>query len=144
MRISDWSSDVCSSDLHPLAVGVVGSNGGASETRDIVDAADVVVFVSCRAGSVTTERWRHPAPGAAKIVHIDVDPRVIGANYPTDAALLGDARLALAALVEALGRRKGRAADRDIRARIAAAKQAEVDTSSRLREARKKAVGGKG
>src|SRR3546814_14019934 len=63
-------------DDHPLAVGVVGSNGGTPETRDIVDAADVVVFVSCRAGSVTTERWRHPTPGAATIVHIDVDPRV--------------------------------------------------------------------
>ena len=24
---------------------------------------DLVVFVGCRAGSVTTERWRHPAPG---------------------------------------------------------------------------------
>src|SRR3546814_4992389 len=30
-------------DDHPLAVGVVGSNGGTPETRDIVDAADVVV-----------------------------------------------------------------------------------------------------
>lgn len=121
-------------DDHPLAVGVVGSNGGTPETRDIVDAADVVVFVSCRAGSVTTERWRHPAPGAAKIVHIDVDPRVIGANYPTDAALLGDARLALAALAEAVGRRKGRAAGRDIRARVAAAKKEKFDAFRRLAE----------
>ena len=45
------------------AVGVVGSNGGTPETRAVVDAADLVVFVGCRAGSVTTERWRHPAPG---------------------------------------------------------------------------------
>src|SRR5262245_51249586 len=60
------------------SVGVVGSNGGTPETRAIVDAADVVVFVGCRAGSVTTERWRHPAPGAARIIHIDVDPAVPG------------------------------------------------------------------
>ncbi len=39
------------------------------------------MFVGCRAGSVTTERWRHPAPGKAKIIHIDVDPAVPGANY---------------------------------------------------------------
>ena len=45
------------------SVGVVGSNGGTPETRAVVDAADVIVFVGCRAGSVTTERWRHPAAG---------------------------------------------------------------------------------
>jgi acetolactate synthase-1/2/3 large subunit len=86
------------SDDHPLAVGVVGSNGGTVETRAVIEAADVVIFVGCRAGSVTTERWRFPARGACRIVHLDVDPAVIGANYRTDAALVGDARLCLAAL----------------------------------------------
>ncbi len=85
-------------ETHPLAIGVVGSNGGTAETREIVDRADLVLFIGCRAGSVTTQRWRSPTPGQAKILHIDCDPAVIGANYPTSAALLGDARLALAAL----------------------------------------------
>ncbi len=84
------------------SVGVVGSNGGTPETRAVVDAADVVVFVGCRAGSVTTERWRHPVPGGAKIIHIDVDPAVPGTNYKVDVPLVGDARLCLAALNEAL------------------------------------------
>jgi acetolactate synthase-1/2/3 large subunit len=84
------------------SAGVVGSNGGTPETRAVVDAADVIVFVGCRAGSVTTERWRHPAPGRARIVHIDVDPAVPGANYKVDVPLIGDARLCLAALSEAL------------------------------------------
>ena len=84
------------------SVGVVGSNGGTPETRAVVDAADVVVFVGCRAGSVTTERWRHPAPGKARIIHIDVDPAVPGTNYQVDVPLIGDARLCLAALSEAL------------------------------------------
>ena len=90
-------------DDHPLAVGVVGSNGGVPETREIVDQADLVVFVGCRAGSVTTERWRHPARRGARILHIDADPAVIGANYPTEVGLLGDAKLALAALGAAVG-----------------------------------------
>jgi acetolactate synthase-1/2/3 large subunit len=85
-------------DGHPLAVGVVGSNGGTPETRALVDRADLVLFVGCRAGSVTTERWRHPVPGRVRVVHIDVDPAVIGANYPTDVAVVADARLALAGL----------------------------------------------
>ena len=89
------------------SVGVVGSNGGTPETRAVVDAADVIVFVGCRAGSVTTERWRHPADGAARIIHIDVDPAVPGRNYKVDVPLVGDARLCLAALNEAVAQREG-------------------------------------
>jgi acetolactate synthase I/II/III large subunit len=89
---------------HPLALGVVGSNGGTGPTRALVDQADLVVFVGCRAGSVTTERWRHPVPGRVRVVHIDVDPAVIGANYPTEVAVVGDAKLALAALRDEVAR----------------------------------------
>jgi acetolactate synthase-1/2/3 large subunit len=89
---------------HPLALGVVGSNGGTMPARALVDQADLVVFVGCRAGSVATERWRHPAPGKVRVVHIDVDPAVIGANYPTEVAVVGDARLALAALRDEVAR----------------------------------------
>ena len=85
-----------------LSVGVVGSNGGTPETRTVVDAADLVIFVGCRAGSVTTERWRHPAPGRAKIIHIDVDPAVPGVNYKVDVPLVGDAKLCLSLLNEAV------------------------------------------
>ena len=82
---------------HPLAVGVVGSNGGTVPTREIVQGSDLVIFVGCRAGSVTTERWRYPAPGT-RIVHIDSDPAVIGANYETEVGIVADAHLALSAL----------------------------------------------
>jgi acetolactate synthase-1/2/3 large subunit len=89
------------------SVGVVGSNGGTPETRAVVDAADVVVFVGCRAGSVTTERWRHPAPGRARIIHVDVDPMVPGTNYKVDVPIVADAKLALSALAEAVTPRTG-------------------------------------
>ncbi|MGH7888455.1 MAG: thiamine pyrophosphate-binding protein [Candidatus Binatia bacterium] len=96
-------SGKCSIDeQHPLAVGVVGSNGGTPETRAIVDQADLIFFIGCRAGSVTTERRRHPAPGATKVIHLDVDPAVPGTNYRTDAALVGDAKIGLAMLNQAL------------------------------------------
>ena len=89
-------------EQHPLAVGVVGSNGGTPETRAIVDGADLIFFIGCRAGSVTTERWRHPAPGTTKVIHLDVDPAVPGTNYPVDAALVGDAKLGLKMLNDSL------------------------------------------
>jgi len=95
-------------DDHPLSLGVVGSNGGTLPTREALAQADLVVFVGCRAGSVTTERWRYPAPGTA-VIHIDVDPSVIGANYETKVGLVGDARLVLEALLSETrgGKRKG-------------------------------------
>ena len=93
-------------DDHLLSLGVVGSNGGTEPTRHVVDAADLIVFVGCRAGSVTTERWRHPAPGAVKIIHIDVDPGVMGTNYRPDAAIVGDAKLCLGALIAAVAKKE--------------------------------------
>jgi len=89
-------------DTHPLMAGAVGSNGGTNETRAIVAGADVIVFVGCRAGSVTTERWRHPAPGKCRVIHLDIDSDVVGVSYFPDAALIGDAKLALANLTDAV------------------------------------------
>ncbi len=89
-------------ETDPACVGVVGSNGGTAETRAIVDMADLVIYIGCRAGSVTTERRRHPAPGRTRVIHIDVDPAVIGANYAADVGLAGDAKLVLRQLIGAL------------------------------------------
>lgn len=90
------------SERHGLAAGVVGSNGGSAETRELVDEADVVLLVGCRAGSVTTEKWQSPRIGQCEVIHLDVDPAVIGASYPVAAALVGDARLGLRGLIDAL------------------------------------------
>ncbi len=81
-------------DDHPQSLGVVGSNGGTDETWEMMQAADLVVFMGCRAGSTTTSRWEAPKPGA-RIVHFDSDPMTIGANYPTEVGVVGDLRLSL-------------------------------------------------
>jgi acetolactate synthase-1/2/3 large subunit len=112
-------------DRHPLAVGVVGSNGGTPATRAIVETADLVVFVGCRAGSVTTERWRFPAPGKINIIHIDADPAVFGASYPTDVAIISDARLALAELRRTLAQEERPTTARALDARRVAQAKAE-------------------
>ncbi|MEL6519252.1 MAG: thiamine pyrophosphate-dependent enzyme, partial [Pseudomonadota bacterium] len=91
-------------ETHPNCVGVVGSNGGVLPTRELVQTADLVVFIGCRAGSVTTELWRYPAKGT-RVVHIDSDAEVIGASYQTEVAVVSDARLALEALNTELAKR---------------------------------------
>ena len=81
-------------DTHPLNVGVVGANGGVMATREVVNSADLVFFITCRAGSTTTENWRFPNK-TIPIIHLDVDPETIGANYPIKVSLVGDAKLTL-------------------------------------------------
>ena len=89
-------------ETHPNCAGVVGSNGGQPAIRGLVDEADLIFYIGCRAGSVTTERWRSPKAGTT-VVHMDNDPAVIGACYQTKAAMVCDARLGLEALISELG-----------------------------------------
>ena len=91
-------------DTHDCALGVVGSNGGTDETWEMMQSADLVVFMGCRAGSTTTARWEAPSPGT-RIVHFDVDPMAIGANLPTEVGVVGDLRVALAMVNAQLDRR---------------------------------------
>ncbi|MFY0610732.1 MAG: thiamine pyrophosphate-binding protein [Hyphomicrobiaceae bacterium] len=109
-------------DTHPNCLGVVGSNGGVIATRSVVEEADLVIFIGCRAGSVTTERWRFPAAGTP-IVHIDSNPMAISASYETAYPVLGDAKLALAAINGALDTIKPKSRFGGA-ARVATAKQA--------------------
>ena len=120
-------------DTHPLSIGVVGSNGGVPETRALLDQADTVFYVGCRAGSVTTERWQHPAPGSVRIVHMDADERVIGANYEPDAAIVGDAKAVLSALNGEITARNPAIPERSLNASaIAAARKTKFDKFSAL------------
>jgi acetolactate synthase-1/2/3 large subunit len=85
---------------HPLAIGVVGDNGYREYANDLVARADLIFYIGCKTGSVTTIRWTLPDPRHSPIViHLDIDPQLIGNNYPTAVGLVGDAQLILADLV---------------------------------------------
>ena len=89
---------------HPLLAGVIGTNGGVAATRDVIAQADLVLFIGARAGSTTTEHWKMPARDVT-ILHLDIDPMTIATNYRTDVALVGDAKLGLAAIAAAVQER---------------------------------------
>lgn len=89
---------------HPLSVGVVGRYSRSAANR-VVNRADLVCFVGSGAGSMTTHSWQVPAPGVTA-VGIDIDPDVLGRNYPLQVAVNADARLTLSALRERAGPRK--------------------------------------
>lgn len=105
--------------VHPLSLGVVGGNGARPYANRVVAEADLVLFVGCKTDSVTTNNWTLPrADGSVTVIHVDVDPAEIGNNYPTAVGLVGDAKLALADLLEAL-KAQGGDARRPDRQRLA-------------------------
>jgi acetolactate synthase-1/2/3 large subunit len=83
---------------HPLAVGVVGTYSRESANL-LVAQADLVCFVGTAAGGMTTNLWACPKVGVAAI-QIDIDPEALGRNYPLKAAVLGDAKIVLARMIE--------------------------------------------
>jgi len=94
---------------HPLSMGVIGSNGRRPYANDVLQAADVILYVGCKTDSVTTAGWTLPPLTNSKtILHLDIDPAEIGRNYRTAVGLVGDARLGLADLLVAVRARGGK------------------------------------
>jgi acetolactate synthase-1/2/3 large subunit len=91
-------------ETDPFSLGVIGSNGGLPWRHDLVRSADLVFYVGSGTGSVTTEKWTLPAPGAATILQLDTNATSIGRNYPVAAGIHADAKLGLSALVEEVNR----------------------------------------
>ena len=87
---------------HPLHIGVPGSYSAPPANR-IVHSADLVMYVGCDTGDQLTLNWTIP-PLATKIVQIDADPVEIGRSYPNTIGVVGDAKMTLARLLEAIGK----------------------------------------
>lgn len=91
-------------ETDPLALGVIGSNGGLPYRHDLVRTADLVFYIGSGTGSVTTEKWTLP-DRQTTIVQLDTNAAVIGRGYRVAAGLHGDAMLGLRALIDALADR---------------------------------------
>ncbi len=83
---------------HPLSVGVVGTYSRESANLAVAQAS-LVCFVGTTAGGMTTNLWSCPKIGV-RAVQIDIDPEALGRNYSLEAAVLGDAKVALARMLD--------------------------------------------
>ncbi len=93
---------------HPLCAQHTGSNGTACGNH-IAREADVLLAVGTRFAEQTSSSFKHGESFSippTKVLHIDIDPREIGKNYPVEVGVLSDARTGLAALIEALADRR--------------------------------------
>lgn len=84
---------------HALSVGVTG-NYSRKVANDVVNKCDTYIAIGSNLGDMTTKRWRLPTP-SAKIIHIDLDAKVLGSNLREEVSIVADAKLALQAAIAA-------------------------------------------
>jgi acetolactate synthase-1/2/3 large subunit len=99
----------------PLWQGVLPDRRASA---DALRAADVVLAVGCRFGHRSLDKLGVTLGSTQALLHLDLDPTVIGRMFKAEQALVGDARDGLAGLLEALG--PGQPADGWDRAWLAA------------------------
>jgi acetolactate synthase I/II/III large subunit len=93
----------CLHDRHPLLLGQSGF-WGTPIANEKCRTADLIVAVGTRLAEANSSSWDPRFTFSippTRLIHIDADVAEIGRNYPTELGVVADAKLALAALVEA-------------------------------------------
>ncbi|WP_006244488.1 thiamine pyrophosphate-requiring protein [Mycolicibacterium tusciae] len=74
----------------PWHTGVMG-HLGTTASADLMENCDTLLIVGCN------DPWTefYPKPGQARAVQIDADPRVLGAKFPVEVGIVGDAATTL-------------------------------------------------
>ena len=81
-------------DDHPMAMGVIGDNGFHPHAHRAIEEADVLLYIGCKMGSVSTINWSMPsAKTNRKILQIDLNPEMLGNNSRNTLSVAGDAKL---------------------------------------------------
>src|SRR5262249_58606874 len=99
---------------HPSVFGPL-SRMGTRLSRQVVQGSDLLLAIGNSLNAVSTSRWKLALPET--IVQVDLDPGVLGVNYPTRTlAVAGDARAVGGPLRAAVRRAPGPSAERTARA----------------------------
>ena len=89
-------------ETHDLALGSVGRysrNYANAALRD----ADAILAIGTQLGGLVTDSYKLVSPEAA-LIHVSIDPDVVGLNFPTHLGLVADARTFLEAMLDACDR----------------------------------------
>ena len=91
------------SEEHPLALGVSGLYR-TKVGKKVYSDANLVITIGTRNESFQTHGW-NDFPEGAKFIQIDISPFEIGRNWMPDAGIVGDARIVLSQLTDAIKER---------------------------------------
>ena len=123
---------------HPLHIG---NWGNEQPVRDLLGRSDLLIAVGTRFSYFPTGGWSLELP--SRIVQIDLDPAEIGRNYAAEVGVVGDAKLALAAVLDRLAvsgytgleSRAGEVASTHARIQAAVGSHEELDVLDQIRRA---------
>jgi acetolactate synthase I/II/III large subunit len=124
-------------ETHPNSLGVVGRYSRKS-ANEIVSEADAVLAIGCTLGALSTDTFQIPTK-EARVVHIDIDPTVLGSAYREEVSIQADAKTALRAMLDHLTQRRAEPASNDngwlehARSRTAAWRAAYAEAATRSR-----------
>lgn len=85
---------------HPLHTGLSFGGAAVSAARKTVGESDCLLAIGTRFGEIATGSYSVEPP--EELIHIDINPAVFNANYPTSLCLQGDATEVLEQLLVAL------------------------------------------
>jgi acetolactate synthase-1/2/3 large subunit len=85
---------------HPLHAGFCLGRAAVPAVENAFRDCDCLLAVGTRFGEIATGSYGWTPP--ARLIHVDVNPAVFGANYPAQVALEGDARFVLQKLIAEL------------------------------------------
>ncbi len=85
---------------HPLHTGMGFGPAATPAAHNAFKDCDCLLAVATRFAEIPTGSFGAEVP--ENLIHIDIDPRVLGRNYPTAVAIAADARSAVPALREKL------------------------------------------
>jgi len=110
---------------HPLHAGMGFGPASVPAAENAFKDSDTILAVGVRFGEIATGSFSNPVP--PKVIHIDINPDALGANYEADVAVEADAEEALAVLADVLTAKAMQAKAPSPAEGIAASKKAYMD-----------------
>jgi len=92
-------------DSHPQNLGMPGMHGTVAAVAAL-QKSDLLIALGARFDDRVTGKLDSFAP-EAKVIHVDIDPAEIGKNRNADVPIVGDVKLAITDLIEALRKTAG-------------------------------------
>lgn len=90
-------------EKHPLWLWCGFGTAAPRFVQKIAASCDLTLAIGCRFSEVGTGSYGMQPPG--KLIHVDIDPSVLGRNYAPDLAVVSDAANFVAALLPLLAQR---------------------------------------
>jgi len=98
---------------HPLWLWCGFGAAAPSFVRKVATSCDLTLAIGCRFSEVGTGSYGMQPPG--RLIHVDIDPSVLGKNHPADLPIVSDAASFVASLLPHL---KARSVDESLRREI--------------------------